>query len=223
MQLIGSGFIVTPAEAQHLGLGKREGLERHIRLYRNGRDLTGTPREVMAIDLFGLEANEVRERFPEVYQHLLQTVKVQRDDQAMKSATNDAKAYAKLWWIFGKPRQELRPALENLPRYIATVETAKHRIFQFLDAEILPDNMIVCIASDGAFDLGVLSSRFHVAWALCWRLARHGQRSAIFKIPLLRPLPIPRRHRRATRRYRPHCRGAGPTARRPRPAIPKSR
>lgn len=56
--------------------------------------------------------------------------------------------------------------LVGLPRYIATVETAKHRLFQFLDAAILPDNMLVNIASDDAFHLGVLSSRVHATWAL---------------------------------------------------------
>jgi Fe2+ or Zn2+ uptake regulation protein len=53
-----------------------------------------------------------------------------------------------------------------LSRYIATVETAKHRVFQFLDNTILPDNMLVAIGTDDAFHLGVLSSRIHVTWAL---------------------------------------------------------
>jgi MmeI, target recognition domain len=46
------------------------------------------------------------------------------------------------------------------------VETAKHRTFIFLDAAVLPDNMLVNIAFDDAFFLGVLSSRVHVTWAL---------------------------------------------------------
>lgn len=166
MSLHGSGFIVTPQEADHLGLGKRDGLEKHIRPYRNGRDLTSRPRGVMVIDLFGLEGEEVRRRYPEVYQHLLSTVKVQRERQYERSGTRDAQEYLERWWTFGKPRQELRPALSGLPRYIATVETASHRVFQFLDATILPDNMLVCIASDDAYHLGVLSSRIHVCWAL---------------------------------------------------------
>ena len=62
----GSGFIVTPQEAEALGLGKRPGLERHIRPYRNGRDLTAIPRGVMVIDLDGLTSDEARQRFPEV-------------------------------------------------------------------------------------------------------------------------------------------------------------
>jgi hypothetical protein len=166
MQLMGAGFIVTPSEAEQLGLGRRPGLENHIKPYRNGRDLTGTPRGVMVIDLFGLEPDDVRKRFPEVYQHVLENVRPQREVQFSKSPTKDAEAYAKLWWLFGKPRQDLRPALEGLPRYIATVETAKHRIFQFLDASILPDNMLVCMGLDDAFYLGVLSSRIHVVWTL---------------------------------------------------------
>jgi hypothetical protein len=51
-------------------------------------------------------------------------------------------------------------------RYIATVETSKHRFFVFLDASVLPDNMLVAIASSDSFTMGILSSRIHVAWAL---------------------------------------------------------
>ena len=72
------------------------------------------------------------------------------------------------------------PALAGLSRYIATVETAKHRFFVFLDAAILPDNMLVNIALDDAYFLGVLSSRAHVVWALATggRFGR-GQRSSV--------------------------------------------
>jgi len=54
----------------------------------------------------------------------------------------------------------------GLTRYVATVETAKHRPFCFLPAAVLPDNKPVCIATDEAFHLGVLSSRYHVTWAV---------------------------------------------------------
>ncbi|MGO4705522.1 class I SAM-dependent DNA methyltransferase [Microvirga sp. 2MCAF38] len=159
VSLHGAGFIVTIEEAKHLGLGRRQGLERHIRPYRNGRDLTATPREVMVIDLFGLEVGEVRLSYPEVYQHVLSRVKPERD-------TNNRDTYRLNWWVFGEPRRELRPALADSCRYIATVETAKHRVFQFLDTTILPDNMLVAIASSDAFHLGIVSSRLHVSWSL---------------------------------------------------------
>lgn len=159
VKLHGDGFIVTRERAIELGLGRRPGLDRHIREYRNGRDLTSRPRGVMVIDLFGTAAGEVRREFPEVYQHLLDTVKPERD-------RNNRASYREKWWWFGEPRRELRPAMEGLHRYIATVETMKHRAFQFINGNVLPDNKLVVIALDDAFALGVLSSRVHVAWAL---------------------------------------------------------
>ncbi|MDF2118095.1 class I SAM-dependent DNA methyltransferase [Roseiarcaceae bacterium H3SJ34-1] len=166
VKLHGSGFIITPEQASVLGLGSVPGIEKHIRLYRNGRDLTSRPRDVMVIDLFGLDADDVRSEFPSLYQHVLTHVKSERQKVFSKSGTKDAQSYLDNWWIFGKPRIELRPALAALPRYIVTVETTKHRVFQFLDESILPDNMLVAIASDDAFHLGILSSRLHVVWAL---------------------------------------------------------
>ena len=118
------------------------------------------------IDLFGLSGEYVRKNFPEVYQHLLTTVKAAREKQFANSPTNDARSYAENWWVMGKPRTELRPALDGLTRYIATVETAKHRYFMFLGAIVLPDNKLTIIASDDAFHLGVLSSRVHCSYAL---------------------------------------------------------
>lgn len=159
VKLHGAGFIISPAEAAMLGLGKREGLENHIRPYCHGRDLTARTRGAMVIDLLGLSEAEVRQRFPEVYGHLLRTVKPERDGNARATYRNQ-------WWLFGEPRRELRPALEGLSRYIATVETAKHRVFQFLSADTLPDNKLICMAASDAWVLGILSSSVHEAWYL---------------------------------------------------------
>ncbi|MDK2757611.1 MAG: hypothetical protein KYX66_12845 [Blastomonas fulva] len=97
--------------------------------YRNGRDLAARSRGVKVIDLFGLSENEVRNRHPKVYQHLANAVRPQREGQVAKSNTADARQYAEKWWLFGKPRPDLRKALRGLARYIATVETTKHRVF----------------------------------------------------------------------------------------------
>ncbi|MCA6243640.1 MAG: class I SAM-dependent DNA methyltransferase [Phenylobacterium sp.] len=158
VKLHGSGFIVTPDEAERLGLGRRPGLEQHVRPYRNGRDLTSRPRGVMVIDLFGLGEAEVRQSYPEIYQHLILSVKPERD-------LNNRAVYRENWWIFGEPRRELRPALEELVRYVVTIETSKHRTFQFLDTETIPDNMLVVVATDDAAVLAILSSRLHTTWA----------------------------------------------------------
>ena len=161
---VGQGFIITPEEGVTLGLGRIDGLEKHIRPFRNGKDITGTPRGVMAIDLLGLSAEEVRTKFPEIYQWVYTRVKPERD--AKSQQTKDYAAFAKKWWLFGKPRETLRPALEGLSRYIVTVYVAKHRFFLFQPQEILPDDALVAIASADAYHLGILSSRIHVRWSL---------------------------------------------------------
>ena len=159
VKLHGAGFIVTPAQAEALGLGKRPGLEKVIHPYRNGRDLTARPRGVLVIDLFGLDEDEARREYKPVYQYVLDHVKPEREQ-------NSRETYRRYWWLYGEPRKELRKALSGLPRYIATVETAKHRLFQFLDSTTRPDNRLVCFALDDAYFLGVLSSRAHMIWAL---------------------------------------------------------
>lgn len=153
VQLFGAGFIVEPEQAATLGNFPL------IRHYRNGRDLTDKPRGVMVIDAFGLTAEELREQQPAAYQWLLANVKPERD-------LNNRESRKKNWWLFGETNPKLRKQVAGLPRYIATVETAKHRTFQFLDASILPDNKLVAIALQDAFALGVLSSRLHSDWAL---------------------------------------------------------
>jgi hypothetical protein len=157
--LFGAGFIVSPDTAARLGYGSVAGVEQIIRKYRNGRDLTNRPRGVLVIDLFGLSPEDARGRFPAVYQHVLETVKPERDQNNRSSRRIN-------WSIFGEPNPLLRRQLKGLSRYIATVETAKHRVFQFLNADIAPDNMLVAIAVEDASMLGVLSSIVHVAWAL---------------------------------------------------------
>ncbi|OHZ29583.1 class I SAM-dependent DNA methyltransferase [Agrobacterium vitis] len=170
--LHGGGFIISPDEAQNLGLGRHPNLEQHIRVYRNGRDLMDRPRGMMVIDLFGLTSDEIRFRFPEVYQHVKIEVKEkviinsQGEQDFVGRDWNNREYRKQNWWLFGENVPDLRKALANLPRYIATVETAKHRVFQFLDVSVLPDNKLVAIALSDSFSLGVLSSRFHVPWAM---------------------------------------------------------
>ncbi len=159
VKLHGAGFIITPDDAVKIGLGTVPNLENHIRAYRNGRDLAQSPRGVMVIDLYGLTAEQVREQFPAVYQTVLEKVKPERDQ-------NNRTNYRDNWWVFGEARRDWRAMSVGLTRYIATVETTKHRVFQLLDSAILPDNMLINIASDDAVNLGILSSRLHVVWAL---------------------------------------------------------
>ena len=164
VKLHGAGFIVAPARARALGLGRVEGLEAHILPYLNFKDLTQRTRGVMVIDLYGMDAEEVRNSFPEVYQHLSDVVRPNRE--AKRGQTADATAYADAWWLFGKVRGEMRAFTGNLARFVVTGETGRHRTFRFLPAGTRPDNKLIAIGMDGAAPLALLSSRVHVLWAI---------------------------------------------------------
>lgn len=157
-KLHGAGFIVTEEQAAEL-IDMEVNSKQLLKPYRNGRDLADKPRGVFVIDAFGFSAEDLREYHPTIYQHLAERVKPERDQ-------NTRAVYRDNWWLFGEPRKELRRYLMGLARFIATVETTKHRIFQFMDAKIAPDNMLVVIAHDQPATLGVLSSRVHALWAL---------------------------------------------------------
>ena len=158
VKLHGAGFIVTRDEAEELGLGRRPGLEDYIRPYLNGRDVVQQGRDAWVIDLYPLAADAVRSRFPEVYQHLLATVKPHRDTYRMAFRRER-------WWWFGATHEMYRSFTAGLPRYIATPETAKHRLFVFVPAGVRADNMLVSFGLSDAFSLGVLSAKPHLVWA----------------------------------------------------------
>jgi hypothetical protein len=113
----------------------------------------------MVIDLFGLTKDEVRTQYGPVYQWVFERVKPERDNNKRETRKRN-------WWLFGETNKKLRMQLNGLSRYIVTVETSKHRVFKFLEKDVLPDNKLVNIAVEDASIFGVLSSRVHTLWAL---------------------------------------------------------
>lgn len=155
-KLHGAGFIVSDREAERLR--SHEPDARVVRSYLNGRDLAQRPRAVYVIDFGMLDEAQAR-LSPMAFQHVYDRVKPERQG-------NKRESYRKFWWRFGEPRVALREAINGLPRFIVTPETAKHRFFCFVDGAVAPDNKLWVIASADPFVLGVLSSKHHLIWAL---------------------------------------------------------
>lgn len=70
------------------------------------------------------------------------------------------------WWQFAEIAPNARRSIEPLKRYIATPRIAKHRLFVWLDAAILPDCQLIAIARDDDYTFGVLHSHAHEIWSL---------------------------------------------------------
>jgi len=158
VKLVGD-FVVTEEEARALGLDTDPVAARHLPPFRNGSDVVQTSRNVRVIDLYGLTAEEARERVPSLYQRVLDRVKPSRDQ-------NKDRWRRENWWLHGRTIENFRFAVAGLSRFIATSEVSKHRIFAFLGGDVLPDGALIAIATDDAYHLGILSSRAHVVWSL---------------------------------------------------------
>jgi len=152
-QLSGKGFIVDDPE----NVPQIERSVLHDLL--TARDVTDSRPLRRVVDFCGKTQAEIQREFPYLYQWILDRVLPERK-------TNNRKSVRENWWLYGELRSTFRPAIASLDKLIATPLTSKHRMFIFCDPNTVCDSTTVMFAFDDAFHLGVLSSRFHVYWAL---------------------------------------------------------
>ncbi len=125
----------------------------------NGSDITRRWAGNWAIDFGARMAEADAALFERPFEYATQHV------YPVRSSNNRA-SRAKNWWRHGEARPGLRQKLAGLSRYIATVETAKHRAFVFFPICVAPEHSLIVIPRADDTTFGVLSSRFHVNWAL---------------------------------------------------------
>ena len=128
-----------------------------VRPRANGRDVTSRPSGTWIID-FGVylplpEAALYEAPFEYVNEHVRPVREISRSKVAN-------------WWLHERPRPEMRQAIEGLDRYVVTPTTAKHRLFTWLSADVLPDNALIAVVRDDDYTFGVLHSCIHEVWAL---------------------------------------------------------
>ncbi|NLE60281.1 MAG: class I SAM-dependent DNA methyltransferase, partial [Planctomycetes bacterium] len=137
-----------------------------VKRWVNGSDLVGLDRNMWIID-FGVDMSmEDAARYEAPFEYVCLRVRPERAKERV-ARTRDR------WWLFERPRPELRQALLPLSRFIATPRVAKHRVFVWLVAGIVPDSRLYSFARDDDYFFGVLHSRLHESWAL-GTSSRHG-------------------------------------------------
>ena len=125
----------------------------------NAIDVTRRPRDMWVVD-FGIEMLEAEAAlYEDPFEHVFRKVKPEREQ-------NRDTVVRENWWRFGRPRVEMRDALRGLSRYIVTPAVAKHRLFVWAEAGILPDQALLAAARSDDATFGVLHSRFHELWSL---------------------------------------------------------
>ncbi|MEO8067366.1 MAG: DNA methyltransferase, partial [Flavobacteriales bacterium] len=158
VKLNGDGFILSKDEVSVAGASFLAENAAVVKPFINGRDLAQRSRDAFVIDLFGFNETTVRSKYPKVYQLVADRVKPIRSVSNYEDLKRE-------WWLFGRPRPEMRAAAIGLTRVIGTCRTARHRVFTFVSSETIAESKVVCIALDDAYALGVLSSSVHVVWA----------------------------------------------------------
>ena len=129
-----------------------------IKRWINGKDITERSRDVWAID-FGVNLPETEAALYEApFEYVKRVVRPTR-------IWNRMRWRAENWWLHGSPASRMRQKLSSLSRYLATPKVSKHRFFVWITADMLPSNLVIAIASEDDYVLGLLSSSIHELWA----------------------------------------------------------
>jgi type II restriction/modification system DNA methylase subunit YeeA len=130
-----------------------------LRPWRNGMDTTRRERDMWIID-FGWKISEQEASLYEApFQHVKEHVLPER-------AKNRRDAYRERWWRHVEPRPGLWGAVQGRQRVIVTPEVSRHRVFTWLSTKIVPDHKLQVIVRDDYATLGILLSKWHLAWSL---------------------------------------------------------
>ncbi len=153
----GRGFVINKKEAAMLGACSGSEWARRL---TTGKDITGHHRNRIVIDVRNFDSeDQLAADLPKIFQHLRLTVFLERRN-------NNDKRLQEYWWRFRRSNEIYFAATKELLRFIATVETAKHRFFVFVSGNEILEHGVIGFGFDDAWCLGILSSRVHIIWTL---------------------------------------------------------
>ncbi|WP_439543397.1 class I SAM-dependent DNA methyltransferase [Hyphomicrobium sp.] len=132
---------------------------RVLKPWINGLDVTRRPRDMWIVD-FGWKMSEAEAAlFEEPFAHILNRVQPERQK-------NRRETYRTFWWRHLEARQGMHRALCRVNGFIVTPRVAKHRVFVWSDAIVLPDSATIAIIRDDCTTFGILHSKLHELWSL---------------------------------------------------------
>ncbi|QYF88554.1 DNA methyltransferase [Arthrobacter sp. PAMC25284] len=156
----GDGFVLDNAEAHTLLLRTDADYGRVVRQYLVGRDIANSPNQEPSrwiID-FGMLELEDAMAYPAALSIVRERVKPVRDQ-------NNRESRRERWWRFGEAVPAMRDAMEGSERYIAVGITGKRLLLSWADTSWCPSNLVVAIAREDDWTMGILSSSIHETWA----------------------------------------------------------
>lgn len=127
-----------------------------------------SPRDIMEAMRFEHCFARLRQLVLPDREHAAQEEKKRNDEakkQNPKAKVNLHHAkFLEHWWHLSYPRRELIARLDALPRYIACARVMKRPIFEFVSAQIHPNDVVMFFALADDYSFSILQSGQHWAW-----------------------------------------------------------
>ncbi|MCU7245211.1 MAG: N-6 DNA methylase [Microcystis aeruginosa WS75] len=155
---VGKGFYIKSEQAEKWIENDLKNKE-VLKLSSSAGDLTDNPHGKPSrwiIDFNDMSLEDASEyKLP--FEHIKLTVKPEREINRDKKARD-------FWWIFLRPRPEMRTAIESLACCFSIPRHSKWFIFLPAKKEWLPADSTTVVASDDFYILGILTSNIHRIW-----------------------------------------------------------
>jgi len=129
-----------------------------VRPLLNGMDITRRPSDRWIVNFAEMPEPEAS-LYERPFEFVRDTVKPVRD-------RNRDPQRREHWWRLGRSGRDLAEATKGLKRAIFSPRVAKHRLFVWASAAVIPDSRVVVIAREDDTAFGILHSRFHEIWSL---------------------------------------------------------
>lgn len=174
------GFLVAKKEGLMM-LAKNEVNHAVVKPFLIGRELVANEKsqpERFVIDYTDMDIIEAAS-FLEPYELIKKSVLPDREAKAkeqegknQKALKNDPKAkvnkhhinFFNKWWQLSYGRKDLLDALSKLKRYVACSRVSARPIFEFVSAEINPNDALMVFAFEDDYTFGIIQSSAHVLW-----------------------------------------------------------
>jgi len=156
----GTGFILSPTQRSRF-VAQEPAYDERIVPYLGGAEVNSSPRcefERYVIDLGTVSLQEASDRWPDLVEHLRETVKPERD-------LNRRKSRRELWWQFAERAEALYRAIRPLDRCLVMSQVTKHLVLSFQPVRQVFSNTLYVFATHSDAFFAVLQSRVHEPWA----------------------------------------------------------
>jgi len=157
---VGAGFVITAEEADGLLVRVDAPYREVVRPYLTASDIADGPEQRASrwiID-FGQLPLEAAARYPAALEIVRRRVKSERESNADARFRQD-------WWLFGRPRVEMREALNPLARYGAVGRHGKRMAITWVEPWTMASDATCVFAFEDDYSMGILLSQAHDAWA----------------------------------------------------------